>query len=108
MKRRHRKTVLDINGESDSPRARWLNERKYYNNLFLRCYHRLRLKIVSFDILAMPPIFAGQSQNGSPSNPLSNLITQYNSDGEGDNETKPRAHKLNDQVNDFLKVFTYV
>ncbi|XP_058796412.1 formin-binding protein 4-like [Phymastichus coffea] len=71
MKRRHRKPVLDINGESDSSRGRWPSER--------------------------------QSQNGSPSNPLSNLITQYNSDSEGDYESKPRAHKLNDQVNDFLK-----
>ncbi|OXU22635.1 hypothetical protein TSAR_013641 [Trichomalopsis sarcophagae] len=71
MKRRQRKTVLSINGESDSPRRRWPNER--------------------------------QSQNGSPSNPLANLLGQYNSDSEHEDDSKPRSHALNDQVNDFLK-----
>lgn len=48
---------------------------------------------------------AGQSQNGSPSNPLANLLGQYNSDSEHeDPDSKPRSHALNDQVNDFLKV----
>lgn len=42
--------------------------------------------------------------NGSPVNSLSNLVGQYNSDDETDQTSKPRSHKLNDQVNDFLKV----
>ena len=45
----------------------------------------------------------GHSQNGSPSNPLAELVGQYNSDSETE-DGRPRAHALNDQVNDFLKV----
>lgn len=47
-------------------------------------------------------------QNGSQSNPLANLLGQYNSDSEADEDNKPpeniASNKLNDQVNDFLKV----
>lgn len=55
-------------------------------------------------IICLGDDVAGQSQNGSPSNPLANLLGQYNSDSEHEDDSRPRSHALNDQVNDFLKV----
>ncbi|XP_014210655.1 formin-binding protein 4 [Copidosoma floridanum] len=74
MKRRQRKPVLNINGDSvaDSHRRRWPNER--------------------------------QTQNGLPSNnPLTNLVGHYNSDSEAEEDNRPRARVLNDKVDDFFK-----
>ncbi|XP_015609403.1 formin-binding protein 4 isoform X2 [Cephus cinctus] len=78
MKRRQRRPVLDINGEqSDSPRRRWQNK-----------YQQIAVD--------------HPEQNGLPSNPLVNLLGQYNSDSETE-DTKQDSNKLDDQVNDFFK-----
>lgn len=137
MKRRQRKPVLSINGESDSPRRRWPNEREYRpffplifceksirivfsnerwvlkNYRDSRACNRKKKKLIDYGmtvgimisklcILLM--ILAGQSQNGSPSNLLPNLVGSYNSDSEAEDDSRPQSHKLNDQVDSFLKV----
>ena len=52
-------------------------------------------------------LHTGQLQNGSSSNPLSNLVGSYNSDSEIEDDKKPKSNVLNDKVNDFLKVRTH-
>ena len=47
---------------------------------------------------------AHPEENGSSNNPLKGLLGQYNSDSETDDAQHP-SNKLNDKVNDFLKVY---
>ncbi|XP_033214231.1 formin-binding protein 4-like isoform X2 [Belonocnema kinseyi] len=78
MKRRQRRPILDIDGEhSNSPGRLWQDKYQQIAN-------------------------DHPDENGSPSNPLTGLLGQYNSDSETEDAQQP-SNKLNDKVNDFLK-----
>ncbi|XP_044009823.1 uncharacterized protein LOC122853418 isoform X2 [Aphidius gifuensis] len=87
MKRHQRKPVLDLNSDSS---------RKKQNK-----YHQNNEQILNHD-------------NGTiPSNPLSNLLEQYNSDSDGDEDSKHNVtdnsgRQLDKKVDDFLKEIQYI